>query len=172
MADDLPHFRAFVLARPCQAQPCVMAPQFHHAQHGETYAPWAKPPKALPGKRGKSQRASDWYGMGMCFACHGELHDAKGKFRNFTNAMAREWMDERIAENHKAYAMAHPDMIGAPVAERRRRDKLRPRASKSANGWTVPLILDLVKKEARIRTGIVGAAFAELAELIERGRCQ
>jgi hypothetical protein len=131
VADDLPHFRAFVLGRPCQAQPCIMPPQFHHAQHGETFVPWARPPKALGGKRGKSQRASDWYGLGLCFACHGDFHDLKGKFRDFTNETGRVWMDERIAENQRAYAMAHPDMIGAPVRERRRAPKLRERQSKS-----------------------------------------
>jgi hypothetical protein len=147
-----------------------MAPQFHHAQHGETFAPWARPPKALPGKRGKSQRASDWYGMGLCLACHGELHDAKGKFRNVTGAQARVWMDERIAENHRAYAMAHPDMIGAPVAERRRNTKLRGRHSKVGNGWTVPGIIDLLKKQARISKGDTAAVLDEIANLIERGK--
>lgn len=170
MADDLPHFRAFVLGRPCQAQPCVMAPQFHHAQHGETYVPWSRPPKAMPGRRGKSQRASDWYGIGMCFSCHGELHDLKGKFRDFTNASGRVWMDQRIADNHQAYAMAHPEMLGAPVAERRHHSKLRARHSKSGNGWTVPLILDLLKKQARISHGEVAAALTDIAQLIERGK--
>lgn len=169
MADDLPHFRSFVLGRPCQAQPCVMAPQFHHAQHGETFAPWARPPKALGGKRGKSQRASDWYGLGMCFACHGEFHDLKGKFRDFTNETARVWMDERIAENHRAYAMAHPEMIGAPVAERRR-SKLHTRKSKAGSGWTVAGIIDLLKKQARISPGGVAAVLEDLARLIERGK--
>lgn len=132
--------------------------------------PWAKPPKALPGKRGKSQRASDWYGLGLCFACHGEFHDLKGKFRDFTNETARVWMDERIAENQRAYAMAHPDMIGAPVPERQRRSKLRDRRSKAGNGWTVPLVIDLLKQQARISTGETSVTLNDIAALIERGR--
>jgi hypothetical protein len=170
VADDMPHFRAFVLGRPCQAQPCVMAPQFHHAQHGETYAPWARPPKALPGKRGKSQRASDWYGLGLCFSCHGELHDLKGKFRDFTNHTGRVWMDERIAENQSAYAMAYPDMIGAPTIQRARKSKLATRGSKAGGGWTVPLVIDLLKKQAGISKGDVAAALEDVAQLIERGK--
>lgn len=163
MADDLPHFKAFVLGRPCQAQPCVMAPQFHHAQHGETFAPWARPPKALPGKRGKGQRASDWYGIGLCFACHGDLHDLKGQFRQFTNADSRIWMDERIAENQRAYAMAHPEMIGAPVAAPRKARKTRT----PGKGWTVAGVLSWLRQEARVRPADVGAAFSEFADLIE-----
>ena len=126
-------------------------------------------PDAVP-VRGKGQRASDWYGIGLCFSCHGELHDLKGKFRDFTNESGRVWMDQRIAENHRAYAMAHPEMIGAPVAERRRQRKLPSRHSKSGTGWTVPGIIDLLKKQARISKGETAAVLDDIANLIERGR--
>lgn len=108
--------------------------------------------------------------MGMCFACHGEFHDLKGKFRDFTHDSAREWMDKRILENHRAYAMAHPDMIGAPVREPRRTSKLSPRRSRVGDGWTVAGIIDLLKKQARISNGEVAAALHEIATLIERGK--
>jgi len=170
MADDLPHYRSFVLSDRCPCQPCVTPPQFHHAQHGETFVPWARPPKALPGRRGKSQRASDWYGIAMCWSHHSELHDIKGFFRGYTKEKARIWMDERIADTQQRYADQYPDKLNQRPERSERRSKLAVRHSKRGGGWTVPLVIDLLKKQARVSRGEIAVVLEDLALLIERGK--
>lgn len=170
MADDMPEFVAFALEYGCANEPCVAPPQFHHPKHQPTYAPWARPDKAIPGKPGKAQRCSDWYGFGLCLKCHDQLHDKRGPFAEMSKPELRAWQDKRTAKMQARWAMRHPDRLPDVVAPRTRSSKLSPRRSKAGNGWTVSGIIDLLKKQARISKGEVAAVLDELATLIERGK--
>jgi hypothetical protein len=170
VADDLPEFQAFALEYGCANEPCVAAPQFHHPKHQPTFAPWARPTKALPGKPGKAQRCSDWYGFGLCLHCHDQLHDKRGPFADMSREELRAWQDKATAKMHARWAMRHPDRLPNVVVPRTRQSKLATRGSKAGGGWTVPLVIDLLKKQARISRGEVAAALDDIAHLIERGK--
>ena len=159
MANDLPRYRAFLLRSPCCCDPCVAAVEVHHAQHGETHIPGAAPPKALGGKRGKSQRASDWWGLSLCPRHHRQLHDLSGYFVGWSGADLRVWQDKHIARLRNAFTMTEPQPIAADPT-------LKP--GRPGAGWTAAGILSLLKQEARHRPAEVSAAFKEIVGLIER----
>lgn len=148
-------YRTFLLSQPCCVQPCTGAVEVHHHTKGET----EQHAKSLGGKRGKGQRASDDYGMPMCFRHHRALHDSKGYFAEFNGAELRRWQDDQVERLQRLFAMAHPEPIAADP-------QLKP--GRPGAGWTVAGVLSLLKKEARHRPAEVSAAFKEIIGIIER----
>lgn len=118
MADDMPEYKAFLLRQPCCVEPCIAPVQVHHAQHGETHGPDAAPAKALGGKRGKGQRASDWWGLPLCFKHHRQLHDGAGPFREMSPTERRAWQDKHIARYRARYAMQETARLSVPGSGR------------------------------------------------------
>lgn len=170
MADDLPEYQRFALEFGCANEPCIRAPEFHHPKHQPTFAPWNRGAKDLGGKPGKAQRCSDWYGFGLCPHCHSELHDGRGQFADMSREERRAWQDRATAKMQLRWGMQHPDRLPDTVVPRPRKLKLAARGSKGGNGWTVPLVIDLLKKQARISSGEVAAALTDIAHLVERGK--
>ncbi len=163
MADDLPEYQVFSLGFGCANEPCIRAPEFHHPKHQPTFAPWSRQPKQLPGKPGKAQRCSDWYGFGLCPHCHSE-------FAKMSRDDRRAWQDAATSKMQLRWGMQHPERLPDTVVPRPRKLKLAMRGSKSGNGWTVPLVVDLLKKQARTSSGEVAAALTDIAHLVERGK--
>jgi hypothetical protein len=106
MADDLPHYRAWLLKQPCAVnaiEPCVLSVVVHHHTEGETHAPGARPEKALGGKRGKSQKASDYYGIPLCHRHHGQFHDAKGFCKDWDKENRSAWQTDQVLIHRLGY---------------------------------------------------------------------
>jgi hypothetical protein len=106
MADDLPHYKAWLLKQPCAVnaiEPCIAAVIVHHHTEGETHAPGARPAKALGGKRGKSQRASDYFGIPLCHRHHGQFHDAKGFCKDWDKEDRRAWQTDQVTIHQLGY---------------------------------------------------------------------
>lgn len=165
MADEYRHksYRAWLLTQPCCCQPCTRSVIVHHHTAGET----EQHGKSRGGKRGKSQRASDADGMPLCNHHHADLHDRlglSGFFADFDKHSRRAWQDQQVDRLQRLYAMAYPEPL-APAAT-----SSRPKRARAVGDWTVPTVLDLMRKEARHRPAEVSAAFTELADLIEHGK--
>lgn len=157
MAGEKRHvpYRAFLLSQRCCVQPCTGAVDVHHHTKGET----ERHAKSLGGKRGKGQRASDEWGMPMCFRHHRQLHDGRGFFADHNGADLRRWQDQQVERLQRLYAMAHPPPLAADP-------QLKP--GRPGAGWTVAGVLDLLRKEAMHRPAEVSAAFKEIIDVIER----
>ncbi len=160
MADEkhLAAYRAWLLRQPCCCQPCVAPVVVHHHTAGEP----DQHAKSIPGRRGKSQRASDAAGMPLCFRHHANLHELRGFFAGYDKQALRSWQDAQVQRLTLAFAMAHPERIATssmpPIPAKRKR---------IGAGWTVATIYDWLRKEAPTRPAAVGAALTELANLIE-----
>jgi hypothetical protein len=142
MADDLPHYRAWLLTRPCRCAPCVAAVEVHHPRHSPTYAPDAKPEKALGGKPGKGQRASDYYGIPICYRDHRNLHALKGFFQGWSGEQLRAWQDEQIEQLHaeyEAYLERNPHL--APEASREGHRGVKKPGPRAANDAVTKAVL-------------------------------
>lgn len=173
MADEPEHqhYKQWLLKQGCRCWPCAAPVEVHHHTHGETSS--KRPDKALGGKRGKGQRASDAFGMPMCFRHHKELHNPalRGFFSEMGPRERRVWQDLQVSELRAMYAQEFPN--GAPTATAKASRAQRPRSrTRPGKGWTVPLVLSWLRQEARIRPAEVGSAFTELAELIESDTVQ
>lgn len=168
MADDLPEYVAFSLEFGCANEPCIRAPEFHHPRHQPTWAPWNRQPKDLHGKAGKAQRCSDWYGFGLCPHCHSELHDGRGQFADMSKNDRRAWQDKATEKMHERWTERYPDRFPSVVVPRAKTSKLRARGSRSGNGWTVPLVIDLLKREASHRPAGIRDALLEIVNLVQR----
>lgn len=130
MADDLPEYTAHLLTCECVAQPCVMPVEVHHPKHCPTHVPWARPSKALPGKPGKGQRSSDWFGLPMCPQAHADLHAKRGQFADMSREELRAWQDRAIEKMHQRWAMQHGGRLPEVVVPPERPSRLRKRRTK------------------------------------------
>jgi len=155
-------YRAWLLRQPCACQPCVAPVVIHHSTVGET----EQHSKSLGGRRGKGQRASDAEGISVCHRHHANFHELRGYFAGWEKQQLRDWQNQQVDRLQRLHAMAHPE----PIHATGKSDK--PKRGKPGAGWSVPLVLDLLRKESRHRTGEVSAAFSELADLIERDTVQ
>jgi hypothetical protein len=106
LADDLAQYKAWLLRQPCACAPCIAAVVVHHHTEGEAYAPGAQPPKAIGGKRGKSQRASDYYGIPLCHAHHGQVHELRGYFKGWAGEERRAWQDQQVRYHRERFEAA------------------------------------------------------------------
>lgn len=80
----------------------------HHHTNGPTFAPDApRPEKSVGFKRGKSQKASDWYTLAVCHKCHRKLHDFSGPFRDYNGAERDAWQDKQVSEHHDRFEAEH-----------------------------------------------------------------
>jgi hypothetical protein len=120
MADDLPHYKAFILRQECAVvpdiAPCVLPAEPHHHTRAPTHPPWVPPPKGVGGMRGKSQRASDYYLLPLCLVHHNDLHDATGPFRDWDKEQRRAWQDEQVQRFRGLYE-AELERTGEVVPE-------------------------------------------------------
>lgn len=113
MANEKRHkpYREFLLGEPCCCYPCTGAVVIHHNTFGQT----EQHAKSIPGKRGKSQRASDDEGMPLCNRHHRQLHDLSGYFDGWDKRQLREWQDDQVRRLRNIYAMRHPDWPASPT---------------------------------------------------------
>lgn len=123
MADDLPEYKSFLLRQPCACQPCTAKPVVHHSTVGETFAPGQKPPKAIGGKRGQRQKASDWYGIPLCPHHHGEFHGNKGHFSGWTNESLGAWQRSLCCTYQETYLAERPPAQDVTLPKSRMRSK-------------------------------------------------
>jgi hypothetical protein len=103
MADDLPEYKSWLLKQPCACSPCVAAVVVHHHTGAPTYAPGARPEKAAGGKRGKGQRASDYYGIPLCNRHHGQLHALSVYFKGWSGPKLKAWQDGQVERLRSLY---------------------------------------------------------------------
>jgi len=161
LADDLLVYKQFLLRFECRVQPCVAFVVVHHHTKAPTYPPWARPPKAIDGPRGKSQRASDWYGLPLCARHHDQLHDPakKGHFFGWTGEQIIAWQDEQVEAMHALFEEEIARNPSSPLAQLRDlpweppADKARERRER--------------KKKRGKRRGRMSEALEELQELSE-----
>lgn len=165
MAGEDPRYCAYLRTQPCARCGVTYGIEVHHPLWATTYSPEeARPAKAIEGaKKGKSQKCHDHFALPLCFAmCHVPgIHRGGGHFAGTSPEEREAWEREQITIHRNRYAMQQPAPAAASRSEKRKRG--RPGA-----GWSVAGVLDLLRKEARHRTGEVSAAFTELADLIER----
>lgn len=158
MADDLPLYKAWLLGHPCRVFPCIAAVMVHHHTKERTYPPWARPPKALDGTRGRGQRASDWYGFTLCFHDHNDLHNKKGHFEGWTQERLLAWQDEQVAAMHALFEEEVTRNPRSPLALMRSQpweppaDKARERRER--------------KKKRGMRRGRLNAAIEEYQHVV------
>jgi hypothetical protein len=121
MARELPEYANWIRRQPCAAcggpGPC----EVHHSTVGETHAPGDRPEKALPGKRGKSQRAHDYYAIALHIRCHAQLHTLSGFFRGWTGEQLAAWQREQVQAHRERYEAetgrhAGAGLVAPPVA--------------------------------------------------------
>lgn len=115
MANELPAYTSWLRKQPCCVcggpPPC----EVNHHTHGDTVAPGERPRKDLPtAKRGKSQRAHDWFSMPMHTRCHANMHALRGFFSGFTGTELRAWQDKQV-ELHRARYEAELAANGEPL---------------------------------------------------------
>jgi hypothetical protein len=171
VADDLPQYKAWLLRQPCACAPCIAAVVVHHHTNGQTHAPDAAPPKALGGKRGKSQRASDYYGLPICHAHHGQLHDLRGFFKGWSGDELRAWQDQQV-RYHRERFEAELEGREAPAAPERRAGKPAMRgadwwaAGANAERGTIARMLRRAAAQARLLPD-AAAALNDQAQLLE-----
>jgi hypothetical protein len=104
-------------------QPCCVCgmpgpSHAHHHTNGPTYPPDAPAPeKSVGNKRGKSQKASDWYTLAVCFKCHRKLHEFEGPFRDYNGTERDAWQFKQVDEHHDRFDAEHPGPgAAAPLA--------------------------------------------------------
>jgi hypothetical protein len=159
MAGESRHkpYREFLLGEPCCCYPCAASVVIHHNTFGQP----EQHAKSIPGKRGKSQRASDDEGMPLCNHHHRQLHDLTGYFGGYDKAQLRAWQDAQVQRLRNVYAMRHPEPCPAPRMP-------SPAARKRiGSGWTVAGVRDWCRREARFRPAAAADALTELANLLE-----
>ncbi|HKY40740.1 MAG TPA: hypothetical protein VJN18_32620 [Polyangiaceae bacterium] len=129
MADEPEHqhYKQWLLKQACRCWPCAAPVEVHHHTHGETSS--RRPSKALGGKRGKGQRASDAFGMPMCFRHHKELHNSalRGFFSDMDPRERRTWQDLQVSELRSLYAQEFPNGDQAIAAKSSRAQRPRSR---------------------------------------------
>lgn len=96
MAGELPEYVGWVRKHPCCACGAERLVEAHHITNGLTCMPGERPPKALRGKRGKGQKAHDYYAIPMCLSCHRKLHDRSGPFREMSKQRLDAWQLEWV----------------------------------------------------------------------------
>jgi hypothetical protein len=85
---------------------CCGAPAPSHAHHhtsAPTYSPGLPPAKSAGRKRGKAQKASDYYTLPLCLKCHGWLHDNRGFFSGYQHDELRAWQDTQVQQHHERF---------------------------------------------------------------------
>lgn len=174
MADDDVAYRSFLLTLPCRCQPCVGPVVVHHNTFGEVHV-GARPAKAIGGKRGKGQRASDLEGMPLCHRHHGQLHSLSGCFSGWTRAQLREWQNLQVTELRARYeATLDQNQPPTAAATTNSPDPKQPTA-RGRDWWTAganderTAIVRLARRtaaESRL-TPDAAAVLLDLAELLE-----
>jgi hypothetical protein len=165
VADDRPEYRAFLMGRPCRCQPCIAPVIVHHNTFGDVHAgDRPLPPKALGGKRGKGQRASDTEGMSLCHRHHGQLHSLTGYFAGWDKSKLRDWQNAQVAALQAEYE-AHLEKNPPPAMP------APPKRSAARSGdWSTEraALVEYVRDFAGQRhlTPDAVAAVSDLAEVI------
>lgn len=163
MAGELPRYTTWIRTQPCAACRTELRIAPHHSLYGTTYSPEdVKPKKAIEGARkGMAQKSHDYFSIPLCMKCHVPgIHKLGGYFEGWTREAANAWEEQQVAIHRQRYAMQSPEPAAVPAGKAKR--------SRVGAGWTVPLIRDWCRKEARTRPGLAAAALDELADLIER----
>jgi hypothetical protein len=174
MAGDRADYRSFLLRLACRCAPCVAPVVVHHNTFGAVHASDRPlPPKALGGKRGKGQRASDWFGMPLCPRHHDQLHNPakRGHFFGWSGEQIVAWQDEQVAAMHGLYEEEIARNPGTPLAlmqsrpwvppaykARERRERKRQRKGRKLGGAEA---VEAFQREAP-------NAFADLGEVTEQ----
>jgi hypothetical protein len=102
-------------------QPCCVCgmpgpSHAHHHTNGPTFAPDSpRPEKSIGVKRGKSQKADDWYTLPVCHKCHRKLHDFAGKFREYNGTQRDVWQDEQVRRHHAQFDAEHGNAEASPA---------------------------------------------------------
>lgn len=96
MAGELPDYTNWLRKRPCLSCGATQHVEAHHATNGLTHPPGERPPKVLPGKRGKGQKAHDYYAFSLCLRCHRQLHDRSGAFKDMSKQRLDAWQLEQV----------------------------------------------------------------------------
>ncbi len=110
-----------------RTQPCVFCEgsrptEIHHHTSGSTVAPGARPTgKQLGGKRGKSQRAHDHFGMPAHIRCHAKFHTECAE----SGDDRRAWQDAQVERLRAAYE-EYVAVVGAPGSAVPGPDAARP----------------------------------------------
>jgi hypothetical protein len=152
VADDLPEYRAWLLKQPCACAPCVAAVVVHHHTSAPTHAPGEAAPKDLSAKRGKSQRASDYYGIPLCHRHHGvEL---------------RAWQDQHVRRLHSLHGFLDELAPGALAPE----DSAAPDVPPLADHAERRAIAGWLRRCAGARhlTADAAAALHDCADVLEK----
>jgi hypothetical protein len=97
-------------------QPCAVCatPGPNHAHHSTSGQSGADGPKALGGRRGKGQKASDTETIALCIKHHANLHDLRGFFSGYTKNELRDWQDTQV-RLHQARYEEHLALQGEPL---------------------------------------------------------
>lgn len=121
MAGDAQYI-AWVRRQPCAVCATPGPNHAHHHTSAPSFAPDApRPEKSVGLKRGKSQKAADYYTIPLCLKDHKKLHELSGFFSGYSGSELRAWQDARVAEHHDRYDVELaargevPPLRGAPV---------------------------------------------------------
>lgn len=168
MAGEEKRYTDWVRQQPCAACETRLRIEPHHSLYGTTYSPeGTKPAKSIEGARkGMAQRSHDYFALPLCMKCHiPGIHKLGGFFAGWSRDEANAWEAKQVGIHRRRYAMQAPVPVPMPTATSSRTARKRTLGS-----WTVPTVVDLMRKEARHRPADVSAAFTELADLIEHGK--
>lgn len=137
---------------PCEA---------HHALYGTTYSPdEGRPAKAIPGARkGKSQKSHDTFAFALHLRCHAQFHRGTGFAAGWSPEERDAFEQDCVLKSRTRYLAGEPAQVVMPGKRKSKR---------VGAGWTVALVVDLLKKESRHRPAEVSAAFLEIVGLIEK----
>lgn len=91
---------AWVRRQPCAVCAC---PGPNHAHHSTSGQSGVDGPKAIGGRRGKGQKASDTETIALCIKDHANLHALRGFFSGFTKNELREWQDTQVRIHQERY---------------------------------------------------------------------
>lgn len=127
MASDDPTYIRWLHAQPCAECGSAQFVEAHHHTSGDVFAPDApRPPRTTGARRGKSQKASDYFAFALCAKHHRQFHDAAGQFKGWDRARRRAWQDDQVI-SHRARYLAEqsgeplPPPTTAPPPPRTRR---------------------------------------------------
>jgi len=104
VAGELPEYTAWLRNRPCAACRTRLMVEVHHATNGDTVAPGdPRPPKSTGTRRGKGQKAHDYYTIPLCFWCHANFHSMRGEFAGWDKAKRNLWQLHEVGRHRLAY---------------------------------------------------------------------
>lgn len=103
MASD-PKYVAWVRKQACCVTGQPGPSHAHHSTMAPSYAPDEVPSKAIRGaRRGRGEKAADYYAIPMSLKTHRQFHDLTGPFEGWDKEQLRAWQDGQVAIHRARY---------------------------------------------------------------------